>query len=226
MHSHFWMHCIEAVENPNRNCWCQLKQDYAHMTDSPSQLSKEQCKSLLIDFYKSIMLKRQQTSTSHSRIPVWLPGLQGSRWTWALVSLLLCPRQCHHRPMPPQPQPGPSLFGQPPFAHPRPHSALSRIPLPKSRADDKNTASMSLHRDKAWAGRQQSPQLRERRARQRLQPRSSGSSRTRSGTGTPPGLGHSEHRPPAPHGQAVCCLERINELHDFSSYNCMETIFS
>lgn len=91
MHSHFWMHCVEAVENPNRNCWCHLKQDYAHMTDSPSQLSKEQCKSLLIDFYKSIMLKRQQTSTSHSRIPVWLPGLQGSRWTWALVSQAMPP---------------------------------------------------------------------------------------------------------------------------------------
>lgn len=90
VHSPFWMHRVNAVENPNRNCWCQLKQDYAHMTDSPSQLSKEQCKSLLIDFYKLIMLKRQQTSTSHSRIPVWLQGLQGLRCTWALVSLSLC----------------------------------------------------------------------------------------------------------------------------------------
>lgn len=57
------------------------------------------------------MLKRHQTSTSHSRAPVWLPGPQGSRWTWALVSLVLCPRQCHHRPRsPPQPPPGPVAF--------------------------------------------------------------------------------------------------------------------
>lgn len=108
MHSHYWMYCVNAVENPNRNCWCQLKQDYAHMTDSPSQLSKEQCKSLLIDFYKSIMLKRQQTSTSPSRIPFWLPGLQGSKRTRVLVSLSLCPRPCRLRPRSsPQPQPGP-----------------------------------------------------------------------------------------------------------------------
>lgn len=154
MHSHFWMHCVNAVENPNRNCWSQLKQDYAHMTDSPSQPSKEQCKSLLIDFYKSIMLERQQTSTSHSRILFDCQDsrARGGRGFW-----------CHSCCAP----------GNATIAHPGPHSptwALSGLPLLAlsphctqialtNRGQlDKNTPEMFSHHEKALGGKQPRPQ--------------------------------------------------------------------